>query len=142
MKNVLNVCFYLSIICFLSLCGCSNYTYSKSKYDSLYKVYKIDSINSYFVVYAEKAGGIYKIVSKKNVDKCKSKIVPDRYYHFELVSIWNQPTMINGVNVSPSITPNVTCLGFDDSTRICIERENSINDLYEARNLKGLCIIK
>lgn len=104
----------------------------------LYNVYKIDSINNYYLIYAIKSDTLYKIVSKKEPSLSGGTLIMVKgNYSFQLSSIWTQPIIIGGVNVSPSVTPNVTCLSFDDSTRICLERD-SINDLYRASNLRGL----
>jgi hypothetical protein len=62
-------------------------------------------------------------------------------YSFELVSIWHSGAKVNGVDISPSnLSVRIDCIGFDDSTTICLERD-SINDIYYADNIKGLCFI-
>lgn len=108
---------------------------------TLYKVYKIDSLNNYYLIYAKKQNNLYKIVSKKEVLLGNDKVKVGGKYDLKLSSIWTAKIMVGGVNASPSITPHVTCLSFDDSTRICIERD-SINDLHQAENLRGLYLNK
>ena len=108
---------------------------------NMYKVYKIDSVNSYYLVYAKRKDTIYKIVSKKDIMPQCNEIRLGMSYRLELGSIWKQKTVIGNSNVSPSVTLNVNCLSFDDSTRICLERD-SINDLFYAENLKGLCPLR
>jgi len=46
--------------------------------------------------------------------------------------------MIGNVNISPSQTPHVTGLAFDDSTIIRIDRKNGIYDLFNCDNILGL----
>ena len=114
---------------------------SYSNSDSTFIVYKIDSINSYYLIYAERRGEKFKIVSKKQQNsKCKRVSVNESYV-LSLESLWTTPIMIGDVDVSPSIIPHVTCLGFDDSTTICIDRDNRIYDLFRTRNIKGLCFL-
>jgi len=127
---------------FIILLGCNHSKSIQSSSDSnLYKIYKIDSLNNYYLIYAKRKDTLYKIVSKKETALNSIKISYGGEYGLILSSIWNKSIMIGGVNVSPSMTPNVTCLSFDDSTKICIERD-SINDLHHAENLRGLFLVK
>lgn len=108
----------------------------------LYSIYKIDSINSYYLIYAEKQDSFYKIVSKKeNINSKCDKISLNKKYKFKLHSIWDEDLYINGVNVGLRQTPRVNCIEFEENTVICLERD-SINDLYQMENLKGLCIVE
>lgn len=109
------------------------------KPDSIFSIYKIDSINSYYLIYAKMNDTLYKIVSRKIENSYCDKIELNKDYFLSLNSIWRKEMLIDGINVSPSVTPHVNCLHFNDSTAICLERD-SINDLYEAKNLLGLCI--
>lgn len=106
-----------------------------------YSVYKIDSINNYYLIYAKANDTLYKIISKKETIAAARKIETGKKYKFKLHSIWNQDIFINGLNASPRFVPHVTCLGFDSITDICIERP-LINDLHYADNVKGLRFIK
>jgi hypothetical protein len=108
---------------------------------SSYKVYKIDSINTYYLIYARKGDSLYKIVSKKNVvGNCDSVIRLNSSYEFELHSSLTD-FKIGKIVVSPKATLNVPCFYYDASTTICLEGD-SIRDLYYADNVKGLCFIK
>ena len=108
--------------------------------DSLYYVYKIDSVNNFYLIYAKREKSLYKIVSEKSIiDNCKKVEVRKRYY-FSLRSLWKQEhTLPDGHITSPSMVPHLTCLTFDSITSICLERPK-INDLYLAQNVKGLCV--
>ena len=112
-----------------------------AKLDSIFTVRKIDSINNYYFIYAKRNNKWFKIVSKKEKNIRNNKIKINTDYRFSLHSIWNEKVMIGGINVSPSQTPYVTCLGFEEKTMICIERD-SINDLFSSKNLNGLNYIK
>jgi arginine deiminase len=139
MKNITKA----SLVAVIYFMSCSSTKISKPINNNLsstdYKVYKIDSLNNYYLIYAKRSDSLYKIVSKKiTTSKCK-QVKVGKSYNFELYSVWNNGVSINGVNIAPGLIPNVECMGFDSVTTICIERD-SINDLYIANNLKGLCI--
>ncbi len=105
-----------------------------------YQVYKIDSINNWYLIYAKKGDSLYKIVSKKAlVDVCNKKVQVSNRYNFQLHSSIYGYT-IGGKRMMPQNSLLVTCFSFDKATTICIERD-SINDLHYSDNLKGLCII-
>jgi hypothetical protein len=106
----------------------------------LYKVYKLDSINSYYLIYTKRNDSFFKIVSKKEVSPTCYNIKLNAEYSFILSSIWRSKFQLNGKEVSLPVSPIINCMGFDDSTTICLERD-SINDLYYADNIKGLCFI-
>ncbi len=107
----------------------------------IYYIYKIDSINDYYLVYGRKSDSLFKIVSKKeNYEVCNNYVKVGSSYHLEIESIWKRDFIINGISAAPSNFKNVKCLSFDEKTSICVERD-SINDLFEVKNLKGLCII-
>lgn len=107
-----------------------------------YRVYKIDSINTYYVIYATHANAKFKIISKKDYKKCSNKIQVDGQYAFHLHSLWTTPEYINGQDVSLQNTPHITCMTFDDSTKICIDRDSLIYDLFTCDNINGLCFLK
>ena len=105
------------------------------------RVYKIDSVNNFYLIYAKNTKSFFKIISeKKTIDNCRNIYIKGKY-NFSLTSIWNYKMFINGVNVSPSTNLLVNCLAFDSVTYICLERD-SINDLYHANNIEGLCLTR
>lgn len=132
--------FFLAAFIFVS-CSLSKQINNKQMTDNIYKVYKIDSVHSYYLVYAKRGDTLYKIVSKKQWQRNSNKIYVGGQYDFLLHSVWHQKIMIGNVDVSPSNMPHITCMNFDDSTAICLEKD-SINDLFIASNLKGLFILK
>ncbi len=105
----------------------------------MYKIYKVDSINNYYILYAKKNDYIFKIISKKEVNLNCNAVKMNGSYNLNLKSVWEYDTVINNKKISFSKVINVNCLGLNDSTTICLERD-SINDLHYAENLRGLCL--
>ncbi len=103
-----------------------------------YKVYKIDSINNYFLIYARRKDSLYKIVSKRENISKGNKIYKGRSYPFILHSTLSNKTM--GNKKLPGRSPLVNCFYYDDSTKICLEGK-LIRDLYYADNIKGLLFV-
>jgi hypothetical protein len=134
------------LIIFISSCKCyhSNENIKNINAENTvnYKIYKIDSLNSYYLIYAKKEELLYKIVSKKsNKDGCL-KIKINSIYALKLRSMEIMKPKIEDPKKRPMnyldfIEP---CRKFDDSTKICLERY--MTDLYFVDNVKGLCLIK
>ncbi|MFL9485558.1 hypothetical protein ACI6Q2_22445 [Chitinophagaceae bacterium LWZ2-11] len=135
MKN--NFLIVFSILVSIALTGTHTVGGDGSNY---YKVYKIDSVNNYYFIYAKRRDTLYKIVSRKEVVPNCTGIKLNQEYSFILSSLWTKPIVVGNVDVSPSTTPNVTCISLDGVTKVCLERD-SINDIFVAKNLRGLCIV-
>ena len=133
---------FLFLILVVSVsCGLSKLDTSsqRRKQTDFYTVYKIDSINSYYLIYARKGDSLFKIVSKKQVVEDCSSIKEKGEYEFKLhSSLINR--QIGGESILPQNSLLVYCFSYDDSTKICLERD-SINDLSYADNVKGLCVL-
>lgn len=110
------------------------------RYNNQYYVYKIDSINNYYLVYAEKNDSLFKIISEKTGNENCKIIKKKEYYSFELTSFRDNPPKLNGVSLIPINYLDVKCFMFNDSTEICFERK--IHDFHFTKNLKGLCYIE
>lgn len=113
-----------------------NYDERTVQADSLYNVYKIDSINLFYLIYVKRRDTLYKIVSKKDeIDHENDKIKVGNYYAFKLHSFLKERLKSN-----PELVPinylDVNCFAFDKETNICLEK--GIPDLSFADNLKGL----
>jgi hypothetical protein len=126
--------FFLLAASFTFACNTSNSPSTsmgrQSQYtDSVFKVFKIDSINNYYLVYAKKNDSIFKIVSTKNGKNNCLRIKKNKKYQLSLQLIWK-----NSANTSL-----VTGTYFDDSTVIRIDWEKEIYALYSCDNLHGLC---
>ncbi len=104
-----------------------------------YRVYKIDSINSFYLIYAKGRDSLFKIVSKKESDIIGNKIEVDKAYSFKLHSSLTD-FRIGNVLISPR-NLEVNCFSYYDETQICYEGD-SIRDLFHADNLRGLYFIK
>jgi hypothetical protein len=106
-----------------------------------YEVVKIDSINNYYLVYCTKDDSIFKIVSHQPLVRVKKciRVKTGSSYPFLIHSILdNLPAGFE--NLSPKRNPQINCVGFDDSTSICVE-DGMVRDLFTADNLQGLCFI-
>jgi hypothetical protein len=110
---------------------------SFDKHSTSYRVYKIDSINNYYLIYAKKRGSRYKIVAKKEEAENCNRIRINSNYKFDLHSVRDVPGDPN----SGKKSLQVSCFDYGDSTIICLEGD-SIRDLYYSDNIKGLCFIK
>jgi hypothetical protein len=107
---------------------------------SSYNVYKIDSINTYYLIYAKKSDSLYKIVSKKTDVIGANRIEINKNYEFKLrSSLLNR--QIDNSTVLPQNSLLVNCFSYDDTTQICLEGD-WIRNLYHADNINGLYLIK
>ena len=107
----------------------------------LYEIYRIDSINDYYLIYAKRGDSLFKIVSKKEVADKKKEIKVNKSYPLKLHSRRENSPTIGGVKLEPVNYLDVECYGYDKNTTICIERD-SINDLHYAENIKGKYFIR
>ncbi len=133
---------YILILFAVSILACSptkRINNSVEDQQHSYMVYKLDSINSYYLIYARSKDSLYKIVSEKTVASAGEQIRPNGRYAFNLRSRLSA-FRIGNVLVSPQ-SSNVNCFAFDEETNICLEGD-SIRDLYQAENVKGLSFLK
>ncbi|GAA0894526.1 hypothetical protein GCM10009122_42070 [Fulvivirga kasyanovii] len=104
-----------------------------------YEVVKLDSLNDVYLIYAKKAGTLFKIASKKTSKERCSRIEVGEKYPFNLESLF--PRNFQGkYDLSPKNLPHVSGVDFYGTT-ITLEPD-SINDLFLARNVRGLCFMK
>lgn len=101
----------------------------------IYKVVRIDSIKTVYVIYARKGNELFKIVSIKNSDSCK-RISVGEVHAFVLMS--RVPKNFNGQDISPRTVPHLTGIHVN-GVDIRFEPD-SIKDIYMAVNLNGLCM--
>ena len=126
----------ISILAF----GCLNHTkttYKTNELSNPFKVYKIDSINNYYLIYVNKKDSLFKIFSdKESVKKC-DQIRINVSYDFKLrVFLGNFKIGNTYLKDIPDL--NVGGFGVGDSTVIMIEG-GLVHHLYYAENIKGLC---
>ncbi|WP_155847217.1 hypothetical protein [Algoriphagus marincola] len=135
---------YTYLLFMIFSCSSSKGFTQDGNIDSKYRIKKIKTKNSWYIIYAEKQDSLYKIVvGKPNTinDDCK-KIVVGKYYDLELKSRRDNTPEINGVKLKPVNYLDVECYSYDEDTEICIEPKKGINDLYYTDDLKGLCYLK
>ncbi len=105
---------------------------SQSLFDTIhrpvdrYKIQRIDSIESVYVIYAEKGGKVFKIASTKGILNVGIPIRKKKYYDLELISHLDE-SKINGKMHIGGIL-------------IELEGGKVIWDLFYCENLNGLYI--
>ncbi len=100
---------------------------------SKFLITKIDSTNSYYLVYCSKNKKSYKIISKKVDNRnALNKIELGKKYFFEL-NDFLQKTNNNPLTGFCSAVP---CFFLDDETEIC--HEDGVLGPYKTQNLKGI----
>ena len=130
MKKVI----YLVVIIFLFLSCKSQKLYSGLEY----RILKIDSLDSVYLIYAEKDdisignSNVIKIVSAKSENRCKrNQLVIGKNYKLNLTSLYPENFAshhLNGINY------NGVLVKFDKDY-------NVRKDLFTADHLNGLCYI-
>ncbi|PSL25865.1 hypothetical protein [Chitinophaga ginsengisoli] len=125
------------VLTLITSCASRSYldTGRKKDYDPtwVYKVYKIDSIGSWNLIYVKHEAYRYKILSHKEIDAEGMKIGKHEKYNLKLHS------MIYGA----MFAYGVKCFNFDNTADvICLERNKGIFDLLYAENLKGLYLVE
>lgn len=109
-----------------------------------YKIYKIENRNPYYVIYGEKDGQKYKIISEQQNDKTINKykkykkIKIGESYNLEL-NLYNPSNNDKNPLTNTSTTPYVIRCYMFTNTKIC--EEEGIK-LYTTENIKGLYHIK
>jgi hypothetical protein len=139
MKNILYI-YWVGII--LS-CSSAN-TSAQGTSDSEYRIKKIKSKNSWYIIYAEKQDKQYKIVVGKDNEggeKCQ-EIKVGKSYKLDLISRRDNAPEIGGVKLQPANHLDVQCFSYDEKTEVCIEPKKGIYDLYYTKDLKGLCYVR
>ena len=129
----------LGVILLLFFGACCKKNFN-SKFDNdSYKIKKIDSINNWNLIYATKNDSVYKIVVKKDLKyKSNTKIRINNYYKLKLTSKKENVPTVNGIKISPVNNLDVQCYDFDEVTKICLELDKGIYDLYLTESIRGL----
>ena len=125
----------------LSCTGATKLSSDKSveQADTIYRIDSIDSVNSFYTIYASKDNQKYKIVSKKGDTKDCKKIIVGKEYKFELESILAEKIKLGDKEFSSSNSLKVDCFSFEENTEICKEQSKGIHDLHKTKDLVGLC---
>ena len=104
-----------------------------------YKVYKIKSVENYYLIYAKKNDSLYKIISKKESIANCNEIKKNGIYDFKLQAILKN-RFKNTKFPKPMNDLDITCFTFEGGIKIC--REEGMDELYYADNIKGSCFLK
>lgn len=124
----MRVCLGILFILFSSIKVCS-----QSLFDTInrpvyrYKIQRIDSVESVYIIYAKRDGKVYKIASQKSTLNVGIPIKRRRYYDLELISHLDEISgklHIGGISIGGVL--------------IKLEGKKVIWDLFYCKNLKGL----
>jgi hypothetical protein len=97
-----------------------------------YKIIKIDSINSIYILYVKRNDSVLKVVSIKKVEEKCDRVKVGERYSLNLKSYF-----------STNIYQKLDVAGFKvDETIIKLEGNGVIRDLFSTKNLCGLCYVE
>jgi hypothetical protein len=134
MKYISIIIFTLLILsCSLSkssTLGAPSYTQFEDT-NAVYKIYKIDSINSWYVIYARNGEYRYKIISQKCPPSQGVRIRKNKSYNLRLISTRHYPN-------APTNYLDISCFMLDEQTSMCLEPRKEIYDVHYTKDLKGL----
>ncbi|WP_191858497.1 hypothetical protein [Hanstruepera ponticola] len=106
------------------------------------KVYKIDSIRDYYVIYASNERINYKIISKKVNEQFCEELKENSFYNFKVKSLFLEKIKLG--NDSDSLQ----AINYLDITRCVVKvdtefcTEPGVIDICESPNMLGLCYRK
>ncbi|WP_417366730.1 hypothetical protein [Flavobacterium beibuense] len=129
---------YFLLLLTVLILSCGSHNKNNKSPNSAY-IYKIESINDYYLIYAKRNDSLFKIVSKKESTENCLTIKKGQSYNLNLKSLYDVAPIINGVKI---YTFQIDCYAFDEQTSICLERNNGIHDLYFTDDIIGLCYKK
>jgi hypothetical protein len=109
-----------------------------------YKVARIDSMQSIYLIYARRNDTLFKIVSDKQLQPRCTPIKAGQFYPLKLRSLLQTDLTPEEQSSSPLPalldTHHMAGLDYDGKGLIVTLEGDSICDLYYARNLTGLCL--
>ncbi|MGI9582968.1 hypothetical protein ACR1PO_17360 [Chryseobacterium sp. RRHN12] len=134
---------FLIIVFVLMLLNCGpKIKISQEMHDSgKYTVYKIDSINSYYLVYLTYRKNSFKVISKKeSSSSCRLIKVGDQFNLFFLDRLIKEENYIpKDFKTISTLSFVPDCIKLDDSTEIC--RDRGMDNIYLSKSLRGLCYV-
>ena len=133
---------YLLVSAILFSCSSTKKAKTVSDSNTKYHIKKIGKKNSWYIIYAERKGALFKIVSHEEsiVDESCKKIVVGGKYDLELKSKKDNAPIIGRIKLAP--VGYTGCYEFDKETTICLEPKRGIYDLFYTSDLKGICYLK
>jgi len=111
--------------------------HSQSLFDTIhnpvyrYKIQRIDSVESVYIIYAKRDGKLFKIASKKNNSNVGIPIRKRRYYDLELISHLDVSRISGKLHIGGISIGGVL---------IELEGKKVIWDLFYCKNLVGLYV--
>lgn len=125
MKAALILFFLMLIITPTPYKGSSQITKTK-----LHRIIRIDSVDQVYLIYTSKNNCLFKIMSaKEKLNDCNA-LELNQYYDLDVMSYFEGRDIVI-----------LELAGVEfNGTEILFERD-SINDLYVANNIKGLCFV-
>lgn len=140
MKKAIYLVFILFAFCKSNVI--SNKKNYRVKQQKTYSVYKLDSLNSYYLIYVKRGDSLFKIVSRKTQQGNCNSIKVASNYELSLSPMHIQRKTVGNSQFQPvnHLDMGSRCKKFDDSTEVCIERY--MDDLYTSDNISGRCLIK
>lgn len=142
MVHLRHISFFLLIVFVLMLLNCAPKRTSQEMHDSeKYTVYKIDSINSYYLVYLTYRKNSFKVISKKeSSSSCRPIKVGDQFNLFFLDRLIKEEDYIpKDFKTISALSFVPDCIKLDDSTEIC--RDRGMDNIYLSKSLRGLCYV-
>lgn len=139
-----------NLILILAIANCIVSCYSVKETDETnqldsYKIIRIDSVNSVYVLSAKRSDTIYKILSyKDSSDKCRN-IFMNKTYRLNLKSLFIRGFIDSSgrnFDITPEAVPGLTSFEYHGVSISIDNLPKQKRDLFEATNLKGLCLIK
>jgi len=126
---ILIIMFFLAISCF------NKRNDPRNAIETRYQVYKIDSLNNYYLIYLKRNDSLFKVVSQKQTTVTKNEpIRVNRLYYLTLAPMMR--LIIQGKDFTPMNYLDVQCYQFDSNTTIC--NEIDIQGLFFTKDIKGL----
>lgn len=109
--------------------------------DNFYTVVKIDEKGPYHVIYLKKNNQNFKAISKKtSISNSSEKIEVCNNYELTLTPLINRTITIGDKKISLGISCTINCIILHNDTWICRDIDKGFYDVYEIKNLNGLCI--
>lgn len=127
MKTLKKLLIFIFAVCSILLSGQTNKTFDRD----CYKVYKIDDLRSFYLIFLRKGNEKYTIYSEKTITSTGRKVEVDSTYFFELSR--KVDTLSNGVVVTP--------MNYADIYYFDRYPGEEIGMLCTAKNLKGLFLL-
>lgn len=122
------------LMCMICSCGSSIKSIQKSEGRLSYRIYKIDSVGNFFLLYAKRNDIVYKIVSDKITDNpALPRIRVGKKYNLELRSLKSIQAE-NGIHLSNFID----CHTFDSISIICVETPKMRDLHFAQKSISGL----